>query len=99
MPTARAPTGSSRKMVSCPDCACNLMGDTSRMTAMPAAAATAIRVVRSARTLGGRCLINQHYRNAVPDGVSELIVLADQGIFGFAILKRPLALGANEDLE
>ncbi len=66
---------------------------------MTAAVAAAIRVIRWDRTLGGRGLINQHYRNPVPDGVSELVVLTDQGIFGFAILERPLALGANEDLK
>lgn len=77
----------------------SLMGDPSRIAATTLAATLATGLVREARTLDGRRLVYQHDGDPITHWISEFVALADQRVFGFAILEWPLALRADEDFE
>src|ERR1035437_699648 len=93
-PTARAPTGTSRKSAPCVEsepCARDIAG---------AAHSTAATMTRwSVRTLERRCLIDEHHRNVVADRIPKLARLAIERRLAFAILERALAARADQDFE
>src|ERR1019366_9346147 len=93
-PTARAPTGTSRKSAPCVEsepCARDIAG------AAHSTAATMTRWI--VRTLERRGLIDEHHRNVVADGISKLAALAIERRLAFAILEGASAARAHQHFE
>jgi hypothetical protein len=97
-PTARAPTGASRKSAPSaenPPCA--------RDAAVGAQSATTKAMHWSDRTryetLERRCLIDEHHGNVVADRIAELAGVAIERRLALAIFERALAARADEDFE
>src|SRR5688572_23624443 len=103
MATACAPTGNNRKRAPAllvTSCASDgrTVGLTDRMPRTSPRLSPTVRP--SGRPSEALCLIDQHDRNVVLDGVDEAARLADELFLRrAAVLKGPFALRADEDVE